>query len=141
MPPLARSLRTLGDFAARHEVNDATLAEIAEELDRARVLVASARGARRANACTRHPGGPVDPTAENGCLLCGTTARRPARPIPEDFVPGEVLRFLTAHGHEAAADQFGARAVARALATGGRHPSQGRPTAAEPPESEGEPAQ
>lgn len=123
LPALGQSLRTLGDFAARHEVDDSTLAEIAAELDRARLAVAGARGVQRANRCSRHPGGPVDPTASNGCLLCGAQQRRPARPVPEDFVPGEVLQVLQEHGHKAATDRFGPQAVTRAVALGGRHPS------------------
>ena len=133
LPALQQSLRTLGEHAARHEVNDLSLAEIAAEVDRARTLVAQARGAQRANRCTRHPGGPVDPTAPDGCLLCGTSGRRPARPLPPDFTPGEVLRFLQAHGQDAAAHRYGGQAVTRALATGHRHPSTPRPgTPAEP---------
>ncbi|WP_199570588.1 hypothetical protein [Streptomyces murinus] len=123
LPPLGASLRALGEFAARHEVNDETLAAIAAELDRARSLVRSAQGEVRANRCMRHPGGPVDPTADNGCLLCGTQQRRPARPVPNDFVPGEVLRVLQEHGHDAATARFGPQAVTRAVALGGRHPS------------------
>ncbi|MEU1815197.1 hypothetical protein ABZ543_08360 [Streptomyces roseifaciens] len=122
LPPLAGSLRALGAFAARHEVTDATLVEIAAELDRARVLVASARGAHRANRCARHPGGPVDPTADNGCLLCGTSRRRPARPMPDGVTPGEVLRFAEEHGHQAAEERFGGRALARAVAAGRGQP-------------------
>lgn len=138
LPPLQAALRALGEFAARHDVNDSTLAEIAAELDRARALVASARGNARANHCVRHPGGPVDPTAENGCLLCGTGQRRPARPVPEGLVPGEVLRFLEEHGQDAATQRYGAQAVTRALALGDRHPSTQRPgPPAEPHDDEG----
>lgn len=127
LPPLGECLRKLGDFAARYDVNDETLAAIAAELERARSLVASARGGPRGSSCTRHPGGPVDPTAENGCLLCGTQQRRPARQLPDDFIPGEVLRVIDEYGQEAATVRYGARAVARALALKGRHPSTQRP--------------
>jgi hypothetical protein len=127
LPALQRSLRTLGDYAARHDVSDQALAEIAEEVDRARQLVAQARGAQRANACTRHPSGPVDPTAPNGCLLCGTQDRLPARPLPEDFAPSEVLRFLQVHGQDAAAHRYGAQAVTRALVAAHRHLPTPRP--------------
>lgn len=127
LPALGRSLRALAEFATWREVNDTTLAEIAAEIDRARALVAQARGVRRANTCPAHPGGPVDPTAENGCLLCGTTARRPARPVPDNFVPGDVLRFIAAHGQEEATARYGAQAVTRALVVGNRHPSTRRP--------------
>jgi hypothetical protein len=127
LPALQRSLRALGEHAARHDVSDRSLAEIAAEIDRARALVAQARGAQRANGCARHPGGPVDPTAPNGCLLCGVGERRPARPLPPDFTPGEVLRFIQAHGQDAAARQYGGQAVTRALAAGHRHPSTPRP--------------
>ncbi|WP_225846950.1 hypothetical protein [Streptomyces sp. HPF1205] len=127
LPALQRSLRALGEYAARHEVNDQTLAEIAGEVDRARQLVAQARGAHRANACPRHPGGPVDPTAPNGCLLCGTQERRPARPLPQGIASGEVLRFLQAHGQDAAARRYGAQAVTRALVAAHRPSSTPRP--------------
>lgn len=127
LPPLNASLRTLGDIAARHDVNDSTLAEIAAELDRARVLVASARGQLRANSCAQHIGGPVDPTAVNGCLLCGNQTRRPASPVPRDVTPGEVLAFAHDHGNEAAEARYGGRALARALAISSRHPSTSRP--------------
>lgn len=123
LAPLYQSLRTLGEFAARHDVNDSTLTEIAAELDRARSLTASARGNPRANRCPRHPGGPIDPTDSNGCLLCGTARRRPARPLPHDVTPGEVLRFLQTHGQDAATDRYGAQAVTRAVVLAGRHPS------------------
>ncbi|MFF1962963.1 hypothetical protein ACFVW5_04945 [Streptomyces sp. NPDC058232] len=139
LPPLQVALRALGEFAARHDVNDSTLTEIATELDRARALVASARGNARANHCLRHLGGPVDPTAQNGCLLCGTAQRRPARPMPEGVRPVEVLRFLEEHGQDAATDRYGAQAVTRALALGDRHPSTQRPGfPAELPDDEGE---
>jgi hypothetical protein len=126
LPKLAASLRALGDFANRHEVNDGTLAAVAAELDHARALVATARGNQRANRCTRHPGGPVDPTASNGCLLCGTQERRPAAPPPDGVTPAEVLQFAEEHGHRAAAARYGGRALARAVAIGS-HPSNPRP--------------
>lgn len=138
LAPLNQCLRALGAFAARHDVNDSTLTEIATELDRARALVASARGNARANHCLRHPGGPVDPTAQNGCLLCGTVQRRPARPVPEGIRPGEVLRFLEAHGQDAATERYGAQAVTRALALGDRHPSTQRPGIPAQPHDDGE---
>ncbi|MFE4922565.1 hypothetical protein [Streptomyces sp. NPDC056661] len=138
LPPLQAALRTLGAFAARHDVNDSTLAEIATELDRARALVASARGNARANHCLRPPGGPVDPTVRNGCLLCGTAQRRPARPVPEGIRPVEVLRFLEAHGQGAATERYGAQAVTRALALGDRHPSTQRPGFPAQPHGDGE---
>ncbi|MFF4388529.1 hypothetical protein ACFY0G_17380 [Streptomyces sp. NPDC001552] len=139
LPPLGACLRKLGDFAARHDVNDGTLAEIARELDTGRGLVAAARGSVRANRCVKHPGGPVDPTAANGCLLCGNDQRRPARPAPDDFVPGDVLRFLAEHGHDAATQRYGPLAVTKALALGDRHPSTRRPgPAAGPDDDEGE---
>lgn len=127
LPALAGSLRALGAFAVRHEVNDGTLAEIAAELDRARSLLASARGKPRQNTCLRHPGCPVDPTAENGCLLCGNSRRRPAKELPDNFVPGDVLSVLDEHGQDVATERFGARAVAHAIALGLRHPSTRRP--------------
>lgn len=127
LPPLGACLRKLGAFAARHDMDDGTLAEIAAELDNGRSLVASARGNPRANRCARHPGGPVDPDSRNGCLLCGTAERRPARPVPGDFEPGEVLRVLEDHGQEEATARFGPQAVTRALVLGNRHPSTRRP--------------
>ncbi|MBT2453312.1 hypothetical protein [Streptomyces sp. ISL-86] len=123
LPAIGASLRNLCEFAARHDVDDQTLTDLAAEIDRARAAVAGARGAVRANRCMQHLGGPVDPTADNGCLLCGTSQRRPARPIPEDFVPGDVLWHIEEHGQDAATERFGAQAVTRALVLGGRHPS------------------
>lgn len=126
LPPLAASLRRLGDFANRHEVNDTTLAAVAAELDRARALVAQARGnGGTTSRCTRHPGGPVDPTVSNGCLLCGPSERRPAPTPPQDVTPAEVLRFAEEQGHHAAAARFGGRALARAVALAD-HPSNPR---------------
>ncbi|MCX4550546.1 MULTISPECIES: hypothetical protein [unclassified Streptomyces] len=122
LPALGASLRALGEFAARHEVDDATLAEISAELGRAGAAVAGARGERRANRCVRHPGGPVDPTVSNGCLLCGSSERRPAAQPPADVEPGEVLNFLQEHGHEGATARYGPRAVTRAVVIF-RHPS------------------
>ncbi|MGA5496680.1 hypothetical protein ACPCSP_20195 [Streptomyces cinereoruber] len=140
LPPLAASLRALGAFAARHEVNDGTLAEIADELDTARSLVASARGVARANRCARHPGAPVDPDVPNGCFFCGKSQARPSRGLPDDFVPGEVLRFIAEHGHDAATERYGARAVTHAVAIGNRHPASRRPVPpARPDTTEGEP--
>jgi hypothetical protein len=123
LPAIGASLRALCDFATRADVTDETLTELAAELDRARTAVAAARGAARANRCLRHPGSPVDPTAANGCLLCGPAHRRPATPVPDNFVPGEVLRHIEAHGQEAATERFGPQAVTRALVLGSRHPS------------------
>ncbi|MFE4796171.1 hypothetical protein ACFRFL_13905 [Streptomyces sp. NPDC056708] len=127
LPAIGTSLRHLCEFAARHDVDDQTLTELAAEIDRARQAVAGARGAVRTNRCVRHPGGPVDPTAENGCLLCGTGQRRPARPVPDGFVPGDVLRHIEKHGQDAATDRYGPQAVTRALMHGGRPPSTQRP--------------
>ncbi|MFJ7592478.1 hypothetical protein ACIQZO_34935 [Streptomyces sp. NPDC097617] len=124
LPAIGASLRALCEFATRHDVNDQTLTELAAEIEKARAAVAGARGAVRANRCVRHPGSPFDPTAENGCLLCGPTVRRPARPIPEDFVPGDVLLHVEEHGQDAATERYGAQAVARALMLSGRHPSK-----------------
>ncbi|WP_284576674.1 hypothetical protein [Streptomyces sp. 2P-4] len=139
LPALGASLRNLGQFAAAHEVDDRTLADIAAELDRARAAVAGARGQRTANRCGRHPGAPADPTYQNGCLFCGPATRRPATPVPTDFTPGDVLRFYDEHGHEAAADRFGPQAVTRAIALRNRHPSTRRPgLPAAPPTEESE---
>lgn len=140
LPAIGASLRALCEFAARHDVDDETLADLAAEIERARAAVAAARGAARANRCLRHPGSPADPTAVNGCLLCGPGQRRPARPIPEGFVPGDVLRHIEEHGQDAATDRYGAQAVTRALVVGGRHPSTNRPAApaAEPHHHEGD---
>ncbi|QKW06995.1 hypothetical protein HUT18_11870 [Streptomyces sp. NA04227] len=141
LPAIGQALREITAFTSRNDVTDATLAELEAELHRAHQLVKQAQGKRApANRCTRHPGGPVEPGAENGCLLCGTAARRPAQPVPEGVEPGEVLRFLKARGHDAATARFGGRAVTRALAIGNRHPSnlrQGHP--APPHDPEGEP--
>ncbi|MEU2487112.1 hypothetical protein ABZ593_21195 [Streptomyces sp. NPDC012617] len=136
LPAIGASLRTLCEFATRHEVDDQTLTELAAEIERARTAVAAALGAARANRCLRHPGSPVDPTAENACLLCGPTQRRPARPIPEDSTPGDVLRFYDEHGHDAAAKRYGPQAVTRAIALRNRHPSNPRPGHPAPPTTE-----
>lgn len=140
LPALQASLRALGEIAARHDVTDATLAEIAAEIDHARALVASARSQRRANRCTRHPGGPVDPTADNGCLLCGASSRRPVTPPPDGATTGDVLQVLREHGHDAATAQFGGMAVARAVASDW-HPSNFRRATPATPDTtiEGEP--
>ncbi|WNI20336.1 hypothetical protein [Actinacidiphila sp. ITFR-21] len=138
LPEIGQSLRRLAEFATWREVNDDTLTQVAAELDRARAAVAAARGVQRANRCLRHLGGPVDPTATNGCLLCGQAERQPAPPVPEEVVPGDVIRFYEQHGHQAAADQFGGRALARALALQA-HPANPRPgLPAEPPTTEGD---
>ncbi|WP_381792861.1 hypothetical protein [Streptomyces niveus] len=138
LPAIGASLRALGEFATWREVTDETLAEVAAELDRARAAVAGARGQQRANRCARHPGGPVDPTATNGCLLCGVAERRPATPVPDEFVPGDVIRFYDEHGHEAAAARYGPQAVTRALVLRARHPSTRRPGQPLPPRTESE---
>lgn len=124
LPDLQVSLRRLGEFAARHDVNDGTLADIAAELEQARALVTGARGVVRANRCVRHPGGPYDPGAANGCLLCGLGERRPATPAPEGVTSAQVLEVVQERGHEAAAAAFGPAALARALAAGTRTPAQ-----------------
>ena len=121
-------MRDIAAYAHRGEVTDQTLAELAVELERAVHLVRSAQDkATPANRCSRHPGGPIDPTADNGCLLCGTANRRPASPMPEGVELGEVLRAVADDGHDAAAARYGAQAVARALAIGTRHPSKPGP--------------
>ena len=135
LPALGRVLRNLGAYAQRHDVHDQTLVEIANDLDEARQLVEAARGSRTGNRCPRHPGGPVDPTVGTGCLLCGATERRPARPLPADFEPGEVLHFLNQYGPEETNERYGARAVARALAIVRRHPSAPQPPQPAPPDS------
>ncbi|MFF4292179.1 hypothetical protein ACFY0N_00815 [Streptomyces vinaceus] len=139
LPLLAECLRKLGGYPDRYDVTNHTLTEIAAELEQARVLVAQARGQLRTNRCVKHPGSPVDPDADNGCLFCGNERRPPARPIPEGFVPGEVLAFLAEHGHDAATERFGAQAVAKALSLRDRHPSNRRPgPAAGPYDEQGE---
>ncbi|MFZ3595110.1 hypothetical protein [Streptomyces sp. BH104] len=128
LPAIGQALRNIAEFAARSEVTDATLAELEEELHRALQLVKQARGKRLpANRCTRHPGGPVDEDAENGCLFCGKAQPRPTQPMPDGIEPGEVMRFLNEHGADAATDRYGGRAVTRALAIRNRHPSNLRP--------------
>ncbi|MEW2434317.1 hypothetical protein AB0952_09050 [Streptomyces caniferus] len=125
---IGQALRDLAAFTNRGEVTDATLTELAGVLDRAHHLVMAVQGKRApANQCARHPDGPIDPTAENGCLLCGRAERSPARPMPDGVEPGEVLQAIAETGHEAATHRYGARAVARALAIAGRHPAHQRP--------------
>ncbi|WP_432001554.1 hypothetical protein [Streptomyces sioyaensis] len=127
LPAIGGVLRDLTAFANRSEVTDATLAELASVLERAGRLVAAAQGKRTpANQCARHPGGPVDPTAENGCLLCGCADRSPARPMPDGVELGEVLCAIGEVGHDAATEHYGAQAVARALAISVRHPADQR---------------
>ncbi|MFF2612296.1 hypothetical protein [Kitasatospora sp. NPDC058046] len=126
LPPLSTVLRTLGEYAADHEVNDSTLGSIAADLDRAQALVASARGTGRTTTCGRHPNGPYDPTADNKCLLCGAASRTPAAPPPAGVTPEIVLAEVDAHGEEAAAARYGARALARALAVRTRQPNETR---------------
>ncbi|WP_051710174.1 hypothetical protein [Streptomyces sp. NRRL S-350] len=123
IPALAAALRELGAIPDQHELTDGTLGEIAEKLDRCRGLVAVVRGAARTNSCARHPAGPVDPTAPSNCLLCGAAARRPAPPTPEGVTTEMVLALVDEHGEQAAAERYGARALARALANRTRHPS------------------
>ncbi|MFE0765423.1 hypothetical protein [Streptomyces smyrnaeus] len=128
LPAIGRALRDICAYSTRPDITDATLADLAGVLDHAHRLVLQAQGKRPGgNLCVRHPGGPVDPTASNGCLLCGAADRRPARPMPDGVEPGEVLRAIDEDGHDAATARYGARAVARALAIGGRHPSNSRP--------------
>lgn len=113
LPALAQSLWTLGQVVTRPEITEAMLTEIATELARARHLVAAARGA--ANVCGAHPGGPIDPTAPNGCLMCaGVMTSSPARPVPADLDLREVLRFVQQHGTDPAVQRYGGRAVALA---------------------------
>ncbi|WP_051096346.1 hypothetical protein [Streptomyces sulphureus] len=128
LPAIGRALRDICAYSNRPDITDATLVDLAGELHRAHRLVLQAQGRQPGgHQCARHPGGPVDPTAENGCLLCGTAARPPARPMPEGVEPGEVLRAIEQDGHDTATARYGARAVARALAIGGRHLSNPRP--------------
>ncbi|MFC7791315.1 hypothetical protein [Streptomyces cinereoruber] len=126
LPPLGAALRRLGEYATRHEVNDATLAEIATDLDRARSLVVSAQGSGPGGRCVRHPYSTVAAAGLGGCFLCDSSPQRPARERPDDFVPGDVLRAVAEHGQEAAAERYGARAVALALAAAARHPTHQR---------------
>lgn len=128
LPAIGASLRALCAFEARHQIDDQTLTDLAAEIERARTAVANARAASRVNRCTVHPGSPIDPAAENGCLFCGPSQRRPARPIPEGVVPANVLTHIDEHGEDAAIRTFGPLAVARALHQRGRTPNtQSRP--------------
>ncbi|MFD3844778.1 hypothetical protein ACFWVB_02660 [Streptomyces microflavus] len=120
LPAIGSSLRALCSFESRHDIDDQTLTDLAAEIERARTAVANARAASRVNRCTVHPGSPIDPAAENGCLFCGPSQRRPARPIPEGVVPANVLELLDEHGEDAAIQTFGPLAVARALHQRGR---------------------
>ncbi|MFJ2206017.1 hypothetical protein [Streptomyces microflavus] len=135
LPAIGASLRVLAGYATWREVTDATLDEIAAELDRARAAVAGARGKRTANTCLQHPGGPVDPTSQNGCLFCGPSFRRPSTPVPEDSTPADVLAVYDEHGHDAAAERYGPHAVTKALALRNRRPST-RPGPPAPPPNE-----
>ncbi|MGW1989657.1 hypothetical protein [Embleya sp. NPDC001921] len=120
---LSRFLRTLGGFAERHDITETTLPDISAELDRARQFIRAANGPQGANLCRQHTGGPFDPGAENGCLLCWQARARPASPMPDDIDPADVARCLREDGQDAATARYGARAVTRALALGAGHPS------------------
>jgi hypothetical protein len=139
LPAIGASLRILADYATWREVTDQTLDDIAAELDRARAAVAGARGRRTANRCLRHPGGPVDPQALNGCLLCGPAHPQSATPIPGDSTPADVLAFYDEHGHDAAAGRYGPQAVTKALALRNRRPNPRPGPPAPPPTEESDP--
>jgi hypothetical protein len=124
LPPLGASLRKLSAYPDQHDVNDATLAELAAELDRARALLAAARGLT-ANPCPRHPGGPVDPADGGACLLCRTPRQpEPREPAAAARSPADVLAAIAEHGPEAATRLYGGHAVTRALALGHTRPTK-----------------
>jgi hypothetical protein len=128
LPPLGASLRKLGAYPDQHDVTDDTLTELAAELDRARALLAAARGLT-ANPCPRHPGGPVDPANGGACLLCRTPSQPdPSEPAAAARSPAEVLAAIEEHGPEAATTLYGGHAVTRALALGHPHPNPARRT-------------
>lgn len=130
LPPLGAALRKLGAYPDRHDVTDDTLTELAAELDRARGLLAAARGMA---ACPRHPGGPINPADHGACLLC----RTPSQPEPPAAArsPADVLAAIAKHGSEAATRRYGGHAVTRALALGHTRPAKPNPT----PEPENNP--
>ncbi|MEC3995057.1 hypothetical protein VSR01_16550 [Actinacidiphila sp. DG2A-62] len=136
LPELGAALRKLGAFTTQRDVTDATLAHIATELDRARALVAAARGNAAANRCTRHPGGPVDPAGGGTCLLCRTRRPAPARSL-EPPTAAVVLAAIDARGEQAATQQYGGHAVTRALALGHRtRPAKPHPNPSTTPTEE-----
>jgi hypothetical protein len=130
LPQLGASLRKLGAYPDQHDVTDAILADLAAELDRARGLLAAARGL---TPCPRHPGGPTDPADGGACLLCRTPRQPdPSVPAPAARSPAEVLAAIAEHGPEAATRLYGGHAVTRALALG--HTRQNKPNTTTEPE-------
>lgn len=118
---LAGALRTLGGHGDRLTIFAASpeqLEEIAQDLDRARRLLAAVRAEQGLTGCRQHPAGPVD-HADGGCLLC-STARRRGQLLPQPEAPAvtpltDICREVAQHGHDEAVLRHGARAVARAL--------------------------
>jgi hypothetical protein len=109
----------------RQAATPGLLAELDQGLTVARRLVAAAAN-RPVTGCRTHPTGPVDHEA-GGCLLCNSR-RRTATAAPAAEVPVEdVLAAIEEGGQGMAAVRYGARAVARALATAGRRTTSNLP--------------
>lgn len=118
---LAGALRTLGAHGDRLTLFAASpeqLEEIAQDLERARRLLAAVRAEQGLTGCRQHPAGPVD-GASGGCLLCATARRRgqlPEQPAgPAVATLTDICREVSEHGHDEAVLRHGARAVTRAL--------------------------
>ncbi|WP_433341630.1 hypothetical protein [Streptomyces sp. CA-253872] len=139
---LRAALADLHTYEARLTVHDTTpelLREVGQGLTLARRLLAAA-AAVPVTGCRRHPEGPVDSEA-GGCLLCNTRRRSALTPADrEAATPADVLAAIEEHGPEAAARRYGARLVARALATAGRHTTSNLPPEHRPGPTKGQPA-
>ncbi|WPR52792.1 hypothetical protein SJI45_18825 [Streptomyces sp. S399] len=107
-----------GDRLNPHDVTPEALRALDESLILARRLVAAAAN-RPVTGCRLHPTGPVDSEAGE-CLLCNTRRRRATTHTTTNAPVEDVLHAVDAHGHDAAVRTYGARPVARALATAGR---------------------
>ncbi|MFD6231984.1 hypothetical protein ACFWC2_14295 [Streptomyces diastaticus] len=107
-----------GDRLNPHDATPEALRALDETLVLARRLVAAATN-RPVTGCRLHPTGPVDNEA-GGCLLCNTRRRRATTHTTTDAPVEDVLHAVDTHGHDAAVRTYGARPVARALATAGR---------------------
>lgn len=117
---LARALRVLGHHGETLAPATATteqLHEIAEDIARARRLLAAAERPAPTTDCPEHPNGPVEPGTDRQCLLC---RNRRHRADAADEAPGipvtVVLSVVEELGEEAATQMYGGRVVAKALA-------------------------
>lgn len=84
LPALGDALRALTTYLDSTDITDETLKRLDADLRTTLRLVATARGTTAVNNCQQHPGGPIDPTDDNTCLLCRTLRFRARRPAAED---------------------------------------------------------